>query len=42
VPCVVGQDGVKQIVDAPLLLDEKIALSRSASILQDVLRQLAG
>jgi L-lactate dehydrogenase len=42
VPCVVGQGGVKQIIDAPLLPDEKTALSRSASILKDVLKQLAG
>jgi L-lactate dehydrogenase len=41
VPCVVGQGGVKQIIEAPLLLNEKTALSRSASILQDVLHQLA-
>ncbi len=42
VPCVVGQGGVKQIVDAPLLPDEETALSKSASILRDVLHQLAG
>jgi malate/lactate dehydrogenase len=36
-----GQGGVKQIIEAPLLLNEKTALSRSASILQDVLHQLA-
>ena len=41
-PCVVGQGGVKQIVDAPLHPDEKAALSRSASILQEVLHQLSG
>ena len=41
-PCVVGQGGVKQIVDAPLHPDEKAALSRSASILQEVLNQLSG
>jgi L-lactate dehydrogenase len=41
VPCVVGQGGVRQIVEAPLLPDEKTALSKSASILQDVLQQLA-
>jgi L-lactate dehydrogenase len=41
VPCVVGQGGVKQIVEAPLLLNEKADLSRSASILQDVLHQLS-
>ena len=32
-PCVVGQGGVKQIIDAPLLRKEKTAISRSASIL---------
>jgi L-lactate dehydrogenase len=41
VPCVVGQGGVKQIVDAPLLPDEETALSKSAFILQDVLHQMA-
>jgi L-lactate dehydrogenase len=41
VPCVVGQGGVRQIVEAPLLPDEEAALSKSASILQDVLQQLA-
>jgi L-lactate dehydrogenase len=40
VPCVVGQGGARQIVAAPLLPDEKTALSKSASILQDVLKQL--
>ena len=42
VPCVVGQGGVRQIVEAPLLVNEKTALSRSASVLQEVLMQLAG
>ena len=41
-PCVVGQGGVKQIVDAPLHPDENAALSRSASIIQEVLHQLSG
>ena len=41
VPCVVGQGGVRQIVDAPLLQDEKAALSKSADILKEVLKQLA-
>jgi L-lactate dehydrogenase len=40
VPCVVGQGGVRQIVDAPLLPDEKKALLRSASILKRVLKEL--
>ena len=42
VPCVVGQGGVKQIVDAPLLRKEKTAISRSASILQEMLKQMEG
>lgn len=42
VPCVVGQGGVKQIVEAPLRKDEKEALSRSASILWDVLHKING
>jgi L-lactate dehydrogenase len=41
VPSVVGQGGVRQIVAAPLLPDEKTALSKSASILHEVLKQLA-
>jgi L-lactate dehydrogenase len=40
VPCVVGQGGVKQIVEAPLLQEEKNNLERSARILKDVLRGL--
>jgi L-lactate dehydrogenase len=42
VPCVIGQGGVRQIVEAPLLADEKLALLKSASILQGELNQLAG
>jgi len=41
VPCVVGQGGVKQIIDAPLLPEEKKAIAGSASIIQKVLKQLA-
>ena len=40
VPSVVGQGGVKQIVEAPLSPAEKTALYKSASILQEVLKQL--
>jgi L-lactate dehydrogenase len=40
VPCVVGQRGVREIVQAPLSPDEEKALSRSATILQEVLKQL--
>ncbi len=40
VPCVVGQGGISQIVEAPLYPDEKTALSRSASVLQKELKEL--
>ena len=40
VPCVVGQGGVRQIVNAPLNTEENSALSRSASIIQDVIKQV--
>jgi L-lactate dehydrogenase len=40
IPCVVGQGGVRQIVTAPLFPDEKSALLKSASILQDALKEL--
>jgi L-lactate dehydrogenase len=40
VPCVVGQGGVRQIVEAPLLPDERTALMKSASTLTDVLKRL--
>jgi L-lactate dehydrogenase len=39
IPCVVGQGGVRQIIIAPLTNDEKTALSRSASILKEILVQ---
>jgi L-lactate dehydrogenase len=39
IPCVVGQGGVRQIVEAPLSPDEKTALSASASILKEILAQ---
>jgi L-lactate dehydrogenase len=41
VPCLVGQDGIKQIVEAKITPGEKEALSKSASILQNALQQLA-
>jgi len=41
VPCVVGQGGARQIVVAPLHRDEETALLKSASILQEVIKQLA-
>jgi len=40
VPCLVGQDGIKQIIEAKLTPGEKEALSKSASILQNALNQL--
>jgi L-lactate dehydrogenase len=42
VPCVVGQGGVRQIVEAPLLPGEKELLLKSASILQGALKELTG
>jgi len=42
VPCVVGQGGVRQIVEAPLSPEEKAALLKSASILQGALKELTG
>ncbi|MGB8212149.1 MAG: L-lactate dehydrogenase [Anaerolineales bacterium] len=41
VPCLVGQGGARQIVEAPLFPEEKTALAKSASILQEVLKQLS-
>jgi L-lactate dehydrogenase len=41
VPCLVGQEGVRQIVVAKLLPDERELLLKSASTLQNVLTQLA-
>jgi L-lactate dehydrogenase len=40
VPCVVGQGGVREIVEAPLFQDEEKALFKSASFLQGILKQL--
>jgi L-lactate dehydrogenase len=40
IPCVVGQGGVRQIVEAPLLPVEQEALQKSASILQKSLNEL--
>jgi L-lactate dehydrogenase len=40
IPCVVGQGGVRQIVEAPLFPEEKTALSNSAATLQEVLNEL--
>ena len=42
VPCVVGQGGVREIVEAPLLPGEKESLLKSASILQAALKELTG
>jgi L-lactate dehydrogenase len=42
VPCVVGQGGVREIVEAPLLPGEKESLLKSASILQEALKELTG
>lgn len=42
VPCVVGQGGVREIVQAPLLPVEMESLLRSASILQTALKELTG
>jgi L-lactate dehydrogenase len=42
VPCVVGQGGVRQVVEAPLSPEEKAALLKSASILQGALKELTG
>jgi L-lactate dehydrogenase len=42
VPCVVGQGGVRDIVEAPLLSGEKESLQKSASILQAALKELTG
>jgi len=41
VPCLVGQEGVKQIIDAKLLPEEEELLKKSASTLQAALKQLA-
>ena len=40
VPCIVGQGGVTQIIEAPLFQEEKEALSKSAVILQNVINQV--
>ena len=40
IPCVVGQGGVREIVEAPLFPDEEKALSKSAAIMQNALKQL--
>jgi len=40
VPCVVGQGGVRQIVEAPLFPEEQEALLKSASILRGALKEL--
>ena len=42
VPSVVGQGGVREIVEAPLLPGEKESLLKSASILQAALKELTG
>lgn len=40
VPCLVGQDGIKQIVEAKLTPGEKDLLLKSASVLKDALKHL--
>lgn len=40
IPCVVGQEGIKQIIEAPLLPKEQESLRASASTLQGVLKEL--
>ncbi|HTX90464.1 MAG TPA: L-lactate dehydrogenase [Anaerolineales bacterium] len=42
IPCVVGQGGVREVVQAPLSSKEQTALGASASILQGVLKELEG
>jgi L-lactate dehydrogenase len=41
VPCLVGQEGIKQIIDAKLLPGEQELLMKSATTLQQALKQLA-
>jgi L-lactate dehydrogenase len=41
IPCVVGQGGVQQIVEAPLFPEEQQALEKSASILRAALKDLS-
>ncbi len=40
VPSVVGQGGVKEIIEAPLFPEEQAALERSAGILKDAMKEL--
>jgi L-lactate dehydrogenase len=42
IPCVVGQGGVRQIVEAPLSPVEQESLQKSAETLQEALQQLKG
>lgn len=42
VPCLVGQEGIKQIVEAKLVDAEQALLEKSASTLQNALKQLDG
>jgi L-lactate dehydrogenase len=42
VPCIVGQAGAMQIIEAPLLPDEQKALIHSASVLKNTLKGLNG
>jgi L-lactate dehydrogenase len=42
VPCIVGQAGAMQIIEAPLLPDEQKALIHSASVLKNTLKELNG
>ena len=41
VPCLVGQEGIKQIIEAKITPGEKESLQKSASILQEALDHLA-
>lgn len=40
IPCVVGQEGVKQIIEAPLRPEENEALQKSAAALQHAIQEL--
>lgn len=41
VPCLLGEDGIKQVVEAKITAGEKEALQKSASVLQSALSHLA-
>ena len=40
VPCVVGKDGIRQIIEAPLDFDEMVGLGRSAEALREAFLQM--